>query len=154
MPMIRYRIGDVGRLSQRVCACGRGLPLLEEVSGRVTDFLVTRDGTLVSGVFLATYVVANKPSLGQVQIYQQRSGSVCYRIRPSGSFDPDADVSYLVQRTRKFLGNDCEVTWETVEDFPVTPSGKFRFSLSEVTPSFLAGSAGRTSFQEHPGMEP
>src|SRR5207249_8098782 len=29
MPIIRYQVGDVAVLSDRVCTCGRGLPLLE-----------------------------------------------------------------------------------------------------------------------------
>ena len=74
MPLIRYRIGDMAAWADGLCPCGRGLPRLERVSGRVTDFLVGADGRLVSGVFLATYVVAHRPSLGQVQIRQHRAG--------------------------------------------------------------------------------
>ena len=39
MPFIRYRIEDVGVPSDRVCPCGRGLPLMERVTGRVADYL-------------------------------------------------------------------------------------------------------------------
>ncbi len=37
MPMIRYEVGDRGVPSDRVCPCGRGLPLMEHVTGRVAD---------------------------------------------------------------------------------------------------------------------
>src|SRR5262249_29218268 len=74
MPLIRYRIGDLGAWEEGTCACGRGLPRLRSVAGRVTDFLVGADGRLVSGVFLATYLVAQRPSLGQVQIHQEKAG--------------------------------------------------------------------------------
>ena len=53
----------------------------------MTDFLVGADGRLVSGVFLATYVVAHRPSLGQVQIDQRRAGHVVYRLCPGPGFD-------------------------------------------------------------------
>ncbi len=39
-PFIRYRTGDVGVLDTAACACGRGLPLLKEIQGRTTDFVV------------------------------------------------------------------------------------------------------------------
>jgi len=39
MPFIRYRIEDVGVPSDRHCGCGRGLPLMERVTGRVADYL-------------------------------------------------------------------------------------------------------------------
>ena len=52
MPLIRYRIGDMAAWADGPCPCGRGLPRLERVAGRVTDFLVGADGRLVSGVYL------------------------------------------------------------------------------------------------------
>ena len=46
MPLIRYRIGDVAASQAGPCSCGRGLPRLEGLQGRVTDFLVARTGAL------------------------------------------------------------------------------------------------------------
>ena len=42
MPLIRYRIGDIATMDDRTCPCGRGLPLLTDISGRITDFLVVQ----------------------------------------------------------------------------------------------------------------
>jgi phenylacetate-CoA ligase len=139
MPMIRYRIGDMGSWASRPCPCGRSLPLLGEVAGRVTDFLVGADGRLVSGVYLATYVVAHRPSLGQVQIHQSRAGHVVYRLRPGPGFDNDADALYLRQATREHLGAATTSDVELVSELPTEQSGKFLFSRSSVAPAFLAG---------------
>jgi phenylacetate-CoA ligase len=138
MPMIRYRIGDLASWASRPCPCGRHLPRLEEVAGRVTDFLVGSDGRLVSGVFLATYVVAQRRSLGQVQIHQSRAGHVVYRLRPGPGFDPRADGDYLRQATREHLGAAATADVEPVADLPAEPSGKFLFSRSSVAPTFLS----------------
>lgn len=137
MPLIRYRIGDLGTWAVGACACGRNLPRLARVSGRVTDFLVGTDDQLVSGVFLATYVVAQRPSLGQVQIRQDEPGAVLYRIVPGGAFDPVADLDYLTQTTRRYLGANLQVQVERVESLPSEASGKFLFSRSSVSPAFL-----------------
>src|SRR5207248_7261417 len=102
MPLIRYRIGDMAAWADGPCPCGRGLPRLGRVAGRVTDFLVGCDGRLVSGVFLATYVVAQRPSLGQVQIHQDRPGSVVYRLKPGRDFRAAADAEYLRAATRHY----------------------------------------------------
>jgi phenylacetate-CoA ligase len=140
MPLIRYRIGDLGSFAEGECPCGRGLPRLAALHGRSTDFLVGADGRLVSGVFLATYVVAHRPSLGQVQIRQNRAGAVLYRIRPGIDFDAFADLDYLRRATRKHLGDRAEAEIEIVDNLPAEPSGKFLFSRSTVTPAFLAAS--------------
>jgi phenylacetate-CoA ligase len=137
MPLIRYRIGDLGSWSAGACRCGRGLPRLERVAGRVTDFLTGCDGRLVSGVYLATYVVAQRPSLGQVQIVQHRAGEVTYRVKPGGAFEPAADLEYLRRATRQHLGAEAEVSVELVDALPAEPSGKFLFSRSTVTPEYL-----------------
>ncbi len=137
MPLIRYRIGDLGTWATGSCPCGRALPRLARLNGRVTDFLVGSDEQLVSGVFLATYVVAQRPSLGRVQILQEESGAIVYRIVPGPSFDPVEDVQYLCATTRRYLGERIPVTVERVESLSSEASGKFLFSRSRASPRFL-----------------
>jgi phenylacetate-CoA ligase len=132
MPLVRYRIGDVARWASGSCPCGRGLSRLEEIGGRVTNFLVGADGRLVSGVFLATYVVARRPSLGRVQIVQNRAGHVTYRIQVGSGFDTATDIPYLEQATARYLGEGASADHELVERIPLSPSGKMNFSLSSV----------------------
>jgi phenylacetate-CoA ligase len=141
MPLIRYRIGDIGSWAEGECPCGRHLPRLARVSGRVTDFLVGSEGQLVSGVFLATYVVAHRPSLGQVQVRQERAGAVTYRVKPGPDFDPARDLDYLRKATRRYLGGTAEIGAEVVAELPTEPSGKFLFSRSTVSPAYLGGDA-------------
>lgn len=136
MPLIRYRIGDMGAWEPGQCPCGRGLPRLRHVAGRVTDFLVGTDGRLVSGVFLATYLVAQRPSLGQVQILQDVPGQALFRIKRAAAFrDPD-DLDYLQSATRRHLGDDATIDWEFVDELPVEPSGKFIFCRSTAAPDY------------------
>src|SRR5262249_30208474 len=143
MPLVRYRIGDLGAWMAGACPCGGGLPRRERGAGRVTDCLVGCDGRLVSGVFLATYVVAQRPSLGQVQLRQDRAGAALWRLRPGRDFCPTEDLEYLRNATRRFLGEQAAVESEVVAELPAEPSGKFLFSRSTVTPAFLAGRSGK-----------
>lgn len=137
MPLIRYRIGDLGAWALGRCPCGRGLPRLEKIAGRVTDFLVGEDGRLVSGIAISVNLVAYRPSLGQVQVRQIRQGAIEYRVKPGPRFDPVADIAYLKESSKKYLGVDTEVEVNLVDELPVEPSGKFLFSHSSVTPTWL-----------------
>lgn len=139
MPLIRYRIGDMGTWAPGHCSCGRGLPRLEQVQGRVTDFLVGCDGRLVSGVFLATYVIAQRPGLGQVQIQQTRKGEVVFRIRPGQSFAQTEDFAYLDRTAKRYLGEQIQVRFELVSELPRESSGKFLFSRSTVAAEMFGG---------------
>jgi phenylacetate-CoA ligase len=50
MPFIRYRIGDIGRLSTKACPCGMGFPLLEAFEGRADDSFILPSGKYVSSL--------------------------------------------------------------------------------------------------------
>ncbi len=143
MPLIRYRIGDMASWEPGPCPCGRGLPRLRQVAGRVTDFLVGSDGRLVSGVFVATYLVAQRPSLGQIQILQVSPGRALFRIKAGPAFRPKDDLTYLRDTARRYLGNDFILDHEFVKELAPEPSGKFLFCRSRATPDYcLSGSPG------------
>ena len=143
MPLIRYRIGDVGSWAEGPCACGRTLPRLATVNGRVSDFLVGPDGRAVAGLWLLHTMIAQRVSLGQVQVRQERAGQVRYRIKPGPRFDPAADLEYVVRESRRYLGEETAVEWELVNELRAEPSGKFLFCHSAVAPDFLSPAAVR-----------
>lgn len=145
MPLIRYRIGDVGSWQDGSCPCGRGLPRLKSVAGRITDFLVGTDGRLVSGIFLATYLVGKRPSLGQVQIQQETAGQVLFRIQRGHDFRNGEDIDYLCAAIRRYLGADTVVDWEFVDALPVERSGKFLFCRSKAGVDYLSGQASNAA---------
>ena len=53
MPLVRYRIGDAGRLVEGPCGCGRALPLFEITEGRLDDILSLPDGRRIGPRVLA-----------------------------------------------------------------------------------------------------
>ncbi|PVX27401.1 MAG: capsule biosynthesis protein CapK, partial [Candidatus Bathyarchaeum sp.] len=55
MPLIRYRIGDVGTPCDEICSCGRGLPLMKVLEGRFEDFIVLPNGEIISPLNNLTY---------------------------------------------------------------------------------------------------
>jgi len=135
MPLIRYRIGDTASWSDETCSCGRGLPMLAQLNGRVTDFLVTDNGSLCSGASLTALVVAYRPTLKQVQIYQERQGEILFRIA-SGKDKPipNEDLDFIREKSAIYLGKDTKVEFEFVDEIPKTASGKSLFSISKAIP--------------------
>jgi phenylacetate-CoA ligase len=68
-PFLRYRTGDVAVLSPDPCRCGRTLPLLKEIQGRTTDFVVAADGTVMHGLALI-YTARDIPGIQRFKIIQ------------------------------------------------------------------------------------
>lgn len=136
MPFIRYEIGDVGSPLDGPCACGRGLPRMKMEGGRVTEFIRSTRGELVSGVALATYAITRIDGVRQVQIVQESLGDVAVKLVKGPGFSASSEGE-LIQRFKDFLGDDMNVEIVPVTEIPASPSGKHRFSISTVAGDYL-----------------
>lgn len=131
MPLIRYRVEDVGVYTDRKCSCGRGLPLMEDVAGRVADFIIRRDGSKVAGISLIENTLTKLPGIDQMQIIQEAMDDLQVRVVPGESFN-DQVAAELVQYFKTLLGDTAKVRVETVPCIEPEPSGKYRFSICKV----------------------
>jgi phenylacetate-CoA ligase len=130
MPLIRYQIGDVAHWLGSECPCGRGLPLLSEIEGRLTDFLVLADGTHLSGVALLTWVFASLPQVRQVQFVQQSAERILLRLIPGNGYT--AETKELIrQKMTPYLRGLATMEFEEVANISSEASGKHRFVLKE-----------------------
>jgi phenylacetate-CoA ligase len=131
-PFIRYRTGDVAVLGADPCACGRGLPLLQEIQGRTTDFVVAADGTVMHGLALV-YAVRDLPGVERFRIEQLSIEETLVQIIPGRGFDP-ASPARIMRDFKARLGAGVQVRVETVVALPAEASGKFRYVVSRVPP--------------------
>jgi phenylacetate-CoA ligase len=129
-PFIRYRTGDVGVLSGERCECGRGLPLLTEIQGRTTDFVVARDGTVMHGLALI-YVVRDVPGVRQFKVVQESLERTRVLLATDGGFR-DRDLETIRGGIGRRLGNGVRVDIERVAEIPTEASGKYRYVVSHV----------------------
>ncbi|NRF66525.1 phenylacetate--CoA ligase family protein [Aquincola sp. S2] len=132
-PFVRYRTGDVGVLKPTRCACGRGLPVLAEVQGRTTDFVVAQDGTVMHGLALI-YTLRDLPGVERFRIEQLSLDETLVQVVPGPAFD-DAAETRIVRDFRARLGAAVRVRIERVAQIPSEASGKFRYVVSRVVPA-------------------
>jgi phenylacetate-CoA ligase len=131
MPLIRYRVGDMGVLSDRSCSCGRGLPLMECVIGRRADFLKRPDGSLVAGVSLVERTLTAIPGIEQMQLVQDELYRLCAKVVKDSSFN-EASERRLHDEFQKVFGEEMLVGIQYVSTLEQTQSGKYRFSICNV----------------------
>ena len=133
MPLIRYQIEDMGKPLEGACSCGRSLPRMEISGGRVTDFLVTADGRVISGASMTIYFIATIPGIAQAQIVQKQKDELKLKIIKSDRFDNGTE-NEIDRNVKKYFGSGMHHEIEYVEKIPTTASGKYRFSISELDP--------------------
>ncbi len=130
MPLIRYEIGDVAAWAEaQNCPCKRHLPLLSEVQGRTTDFLVLRDGRHISGPAL-TLVVADMSEVRQVQFVQKALDRIVIRVVPGSGYGPGT-AGELRKRLSVYVGGSTSLEVEETESITSEISGKYRFAINE-----------------------
>jgi phenylacetate-CoA ligase len=131
MPLIRYRVGDIGVEADRRCECGRGLPLIERVTGRVADFLIRQDGSLVAGVSLVERTLTAIPGLDQMQIVQDAINHLTINVVPAPQYTAESERRLRTEFASVF-GPEASVQVVLVSSLDQTASGKFRFSVCNV----------------------
>lgn len=130
-PFIRYRTGDMGILSDKPCSCGRGLPLLEEVQGRTTDFVVAQDGTILHGLALI-YVLRDLDGVDAFKITQNSLDETRVQIVRSPDYQQVVAEARIIDTFKKRLGSTVNVIIEYTDQIAKEKSGKFRYVISHV----------------------
>lgn len=129
-PFIRYRTGDVATIGTAPCACGRGLPVLQEIQGRTTDFVVAADGTVLHGLALV-YILRDLPGVQQFKIVQESLQRTRILLVAGSAFTPQHHAQ-VVQQVRARLGPAVQVDIEPVSEIKPEASGKYRYIVSRV----------------------
>jgi len=141
-PIIRYAgLGDYAARKVDRCSCGRHLPLLAPVEGRMVDSVVLPCGRLVHPYHL-TLAMGDIPHVSKFQIRQERYDHVRVLLvkdttaeAADTSFDHDSELGRTIrERFGPILGDQIKVDLETVSDIPRRPgSHKFATVLSMVS---------------------
>jgi phenylacetate-CoA ligase len=132
MPLIRYRIGDMGVLSDRRCPCGRGLPLLERIEGRTDDLIRLVDGRIVSPLTISS-TLRFIPGIAQFKMIQEGKDAFQILLVRGKGFSPQT-VETAGEELKKLLGDGVLLDIQLVDQILPDPSGKIRAVISKVQP--------------------
>ncbi len=130
MPFIRYKMGDLGVATMRTCPCGRGLPLLQRVEGRVLDVIRTPDGRIVPGEFFP-HLLKEFSTVKQFQVVQKRTDLLEIKLVLRDG-EQNGQLERIELEIRKVLGTTITVNLKPVDEIHQSPSGKFRVTISEI----------------------
>ena len=129
MPLLRYEIGDTAELGPP-CPCGRGLPVLTRIGGRILDLLTLPDGTLRRTDF-DHYGLSKIEAVHEYQVIQ-RSRELIEILLVTGR----PLTAEETERVRAILATEYTEGFAfaitEVPSIPRTAAGKLRPFLSEV----------------------
>jgi phenylacetate-CoA ligase len=130
-PFIRYRTGDMAVASGRRCGCGRGLPVLDEVQGRSTDFILTAGGNRMHALALI-YEVRDKPGVRAFKFVQAADLSL-ELLLVAGPELTDRVESTIRDGLARRMGPGTVLDIRRVAEIPPEASGKYRYVVSHAS---------------------
>jgi phenylacetate-CoA ligase len=127
MPFIRYRIGDFGSLSDAPCPCGRSLPSIRRVEGRVLEMLRTVDGKVVPGEFFP-HLMKEIDEVREYQVQQRSLDEVILSVVLTRPFSENSE-RLLKQEIARVFTPPTRVRVNPVKAIAHLPSGKRRRTI-------------------------
>lgn len=128
-PLIRYRTGDVARWAMdQTCACGRQMPILEAIEGRVEDICITSDGRQMLRFDTVFKGVEN---IREAQVVQEQLDLFTIRLVPADTFE-EHDIQKIKDNMCLHAG-EVRVIVHLVDQIERTASGKFRAVICKLS---------------------
>jgi phenylacetate-CoA ligase len=135
MPLLRYRIGDRGRLHDGECDCGLPLPLLGQLAGRSNDFLVGRNGKLIHSL-APVYVLREIPKLRQFKLVQRTNQQLEIQMVSDTALSAE-ELESVRKKMKRIFEFDIHVNFIYKDVIAPEKSGKYRWVVSEVEEAAL-----------------
>ena len=133
---LRYEVGDlISASTDQACPCGRAGRLVEAVDGRLEDYVVRRDGSMVGRM---DHIFKDLVNVREAQIVQEVPGRISIRVVRGAGYS-DADEKRLRSETIKRLGSEMEIGIQYCEFIPRGRGGKLRFVVSTLNTSKVNG---------------
>jgi phenylacetate-CoA ligase len=129
--LLNYRLGDLARLGPAGCPCGRTLPVLTELHGRVLDILALPDGRFITEGRIWN-VVKRRPEVLRYQFVQVEPLRFQLKLVTADPAIYEQVVPGVVQELRGVLGDSATIEPSYHESLETGPRGKFRSVLSLV----------------------
>jgi phenylacetate-CoA ligase len=129
MPLIRYEVMDRAQFAAPdfQCECGRNLPVVEKILGRLDDSIITKDGRKLA---LLDIIFGAHLHIKEAQIVQETLDLIRIRVVPSNGWG-EADANEIRAAIYERMG-EVEVRVETVSEIERTFAGKLRVMVSKI----------------------
>jgi len=130
MPLIRYKIGDLGSLKGGRCRCGLSLPLMNNIVGRKLDMIRLRNGKTIYGHIFASILFRYSRQIRQFQVHQVLPDKIIVRIIPHRGRKVEAIKGEVMREFHKYTENMVSYSFEIVRQIEREKSGKLRYVKS------------------------
>lgn len=134
MPFIRYETGDMAIIKENSCSCGRNLPLISNVQGRVSDLVELNDGSYLPGLSLGD-IFESEPLVQKVidyQIIQETINLFTINIVLEDFLLEEKDIIAIQTFFNNYLNNKVIIDLRNLPKIDRTTAGKRKIFISRI----------------------
>lgn len=131
LPFVRYRTGDLGMWSASGHPLLPGYPAIERIEGRVQEFVVCRDGRMVSITTLGAAHFSDMSKVEMIQYEQRVPGKICLNVVAGTRIHAEVKNAIAAAIAEKTQGG-CDVEIVQVNDIARTTNGKHRMLIQHI----------------------
>ena len=148
MPLVRYRLGDMGKIHEKQCECGNMRPVLELTAGRTSDWIMTSEGgqkpvyAIIKAIDIVNYM--SEGAIKQFQIVQKGIEEFIIKLVIDEDEIEEFQMNDMEEKLVEFIDDEdirqCDFQFEYyeemfpdyIEDENGKYRGKFRHFIREV----------------------
>jgi phenylacetate-CoA ligase len=138
LPFIRYRVGDLAEAMDetKACPCGRGLPRVGRIEGRVQSLVIGAHGRVMPGTFFSHLFKDYDYLVRQYQVVQEERGAIVLKVVKGSRFAPELFEREILSVLRQYLGEETRIDVQFVDLIPLVRTGKRQAVISKLTLDF------------------
>ena len=131
MPLIRYRTGDLGTIIKENCDCGNNFAKIDNIKGRVHDFIKISDGKYVSTSFFLD-ILDKYSFMDDFQLFDNENQ--IYLLLKLKSYTPLNQLVKLQEEVFNILLlQDKQFNIVLVGKYNYSSAGKFRYIINDIS---------------------
>jgi len=139
MPLLRYKTEDLGVYSEDGCPCGRNYPSLKRIEGRLQEFIVTKQGDLISSTCAETAIHdADWKKISQLQFVQEQKGKLLIKVVKNGIYPDNETADYVLGLFKTRFSGIFDLSVKIVDHIPRTVRGKHKFLIQRLPIEFAS----------------
>ncbi len=130
MPLIRYDVGDSGKMISHKCSCGRTFKLMKPVYGRQTDYFELEGGRKLSPYELTMSVEGIEGILKQQHVRINKN-KIKIILKVDGNFKKES-INKIKENCNAILGANIDVEIDLSGEFILSKNAKFRVAIPNI----------------------
>ncbi len=132
MPLIRYRMGDIGKVIKTTCSCGRTLQELTSLMGRTGEIFISKEGRMIAPNFWCRiFMLGNHADVvKRFQVVYTRDKNIIIRIEKGAGYTPNTE-DHLKKTIESSFSSKTQILFQYLDKIEPQTSGKYLLVINE-----------------------